>query len=235
MTHRILVPFELPDAAPVSRLLVESLAAMEVVLLGHYGLPEQTPPEAARDQFEGTAQAELDALAAEFREAGIDVTTRLMFGTDRKKAIDQVAIEEGCDAELDPAPTEGIERILVPLLDTANLDRLAFFVHALLTDTTAAVTLFHVAEGDEAVPEAEAMLDEARDAMIESGIDPDLVDVEAVDAADHDAEILRAAEDYDAVVMDEADPEVAERIFGTLSEKIAMHTGNPVILVRRPR
>jgi nucleotide-binding universal stress UspA family protein len=234
MTYRILVPFELPDAAPVSRLLVESLAGMEVVLLGHYGLPEQTPPEAARDQFEETARAELDALAADFREAGIDVTTRLMFGTDRKKAIDQIAIEEGCDAELDPAPTEGIRRILVPLLDTGNLDRLAFFVHALLDDTTTAVTLFHVAETDEGVPAAEAMLEEAREAMIESGFDPDLVDVTAVDADGHDEAILQAAGEYDAVVMGEAAPDVAERIFGTLSDRIARHTGKPVILVRRP-
>lgn len=35
MTHRILVPFELPDADPVSRLLVEDFIDMEVVAFGH--------------------------------------------------------------------------------------------------------------------------------------------------------------------------------------------------------
>lgn len=235
MAYRILVPFELPDGQPVSRLLVEDLVGMEVVLLGHYGLPEQTPPEAARDQFEVDAQAELDALASDFVEAGIDVTTRLMFGKDRDKAIDQVAIEEGCDAELDPAPTDGIGRILVPLIDTGNLDRLAFFVRALLEEGTSEVTLFHVAEGDEPVAEAEAMLEEARDAMIASGLDPEFVDVAVVDSDGHDAEILRRAEDYDAVVMGEASPKVADRVFGTLSDRIADRTGNPVILVRRQR
>jgi nucleotide-binding universal stress UspA family protein len=235
MAYRILVPFELPDGEPVSRLLVDSLAGMEVVLLGHYGLPEQTPPEAARDQFEEDAQAELDALAADFVEAGIDVTTRLMFGKDRNKAIDQVAIEEGCDAELDPAPTAGIDRILVPLVDTENVDRLAFFVRALLGEGTSAVTLFHVAEGDERAAEAEGMLEESRDAMVESGLDPGLVEFAVVDSDGHDAEILRMAGEYDAVVMDEASPDVAERIFGTLSDRIARQTGNPVILVRRPR
>ena len=235
MAYRILVPFELPDGEPVSRLLVDSLAGMEVVLLGHYGLPEQTPPEAARDQFEEDAQAELDALAADFVEAGIDVTTRLMFGKDRNKAIDQVAIEEGCDAELDPAPTTGVERILVPLVDTENVDRLAFFVRALLGEGTSAVTLFHVAEGDERAAEAEGMLEESRDAMVESGLDPGLVEFAVVDSDGHDAEILRMAGEYDAVVMDEASPDVAERIFGTLSDRIARQTGNPVILVRRPR
>ena len=235
MAYRILVPFELPDGKPVSRLLVEDLAGMEVVLLGHYGLPEQTPPEAARAQFEAEAQAELDALASDFTEAGVEVTTRLMFGKDRAKAIDQVAIEEGCDAELDPAPTDGIGRILVPLVDTENLDRLAFFVRALLGEGSSEVTLLHVAEGGEPVAEAEAMLEEARDAMVESGLHPDLVHVAVVDTDGHDAEILRRAGDYDAVVMGEASPNVADRVFGTLSDKIADRTGNPVILVRRQR
>lgn len=235
MAHRILVPFELPDPEPVSRLLIEDLSGMDVVLLGHYGLPEQTPPDAARDQFGADARADLDALAADFEDAGIEVTTRLVFGKDRAKAIDQVAIEEGCDAELDPAPTEGIERILVPLLDTANLDRLSFFVHALVEDTTTEVTLFHVAEGDEPVSEAETMLEEARDALIEGGFDPELVDVAVVESGEHDREILRVAEEYDAVVMSEASPSVTERIFGTLPDRIADRTGDPVIIVRRDR
>lgn len=196
-------------------------------------MPEQTPPGAGRAQFEDEAKAELDALAAEFVEAGIDVTTRLMLGTDRAKAIDQVALEEGCDAELDPAPTEGIERILVPLLDTANLDRLSDFVRTLLEETTLEVTLFHVVEPGEQATDAEQMLHEAREAMLEQGLDPEIIDVEVVESPDHDAEILGMAEDYDAVVMDEADPDIAERVFGTLSDKIAARTGDPIIVVRR--
>jgi nucleotide-binding universal stress UspA family protein len=77
------------------------------------------------------------------------------------------------------------------------------------------------------------MLDEARAAMIEQGFDPGVVDVDVVASDDHDEEILRRAADYDAVVMDEADPEVADRIFGTLPDRIARHTGDPVIIVRR--
>jgi nucleotide-binding universal stress UspA family protein len=97
------------------------------------------------------------------------------------------------------------------------------------------VTRFQVVVGDERVAEAEAMLEEARDAMVESGLDPDLVDVAVVDSGGHDEEILRRAEDYDAVVMGEASPKVADRVFGTLSDRIANRTGNPVILVRRQR
>lgn len=233
MSHRILVPFELPDAAPISRLLIEDLAEMDVVVLGHYNLPEQTPPDAARGQFGEEAMSELDALSADFEEAGIDVTKRVVFGKDRDKAIDQVAIEEDCDAELDPAPTDGIERILVPLVDTSNLDRMSYFVHALTEDTTVEVTLFHVAEGDEDVTEAEAMLGDARQTMIESGFDPNLIDVAVTESNEHDDEILRMAEEYDSVVMSEGSHTVSRRIFGTLPDKIADRTGDPVIIVRK--
>ena len=101
-THRVLVPFELPDADPVPPALVETLTAMEVVVLGHYGLPEQTPPSAGRDQFETDATDELEELAGPFESAGVPVTTRLVFGKARDKTVDRVALEEGCDVILTP-------------------------------------------------------------------------------------------------------------------------------------
>lgn len=235
MTYRVLVPFDLPDASPVSRLLIDDLSGMEVLLLGHYMIPEQTPPDAARDQFEEEAQTELDALAAGFEEGGVEVATRLMFGGDRVKAIEQVATEEECHAVLDPAPAKGIDRILVPLIDRSNLDRLADFVRALRQDSTEEVLLFHVVRGDEGVSEAEAMLENARTSLVEQGFDPDVLDVEVVASETRDREIIQTAGDYDAVVMDEVDPDIAERILGTLPEKIARQTAVPVIRVRRPR
>jgi len=233
MAHRILVPFELPDAEPLSPVLVEDLASIEVVALGHYGLPEQTPPDHARTQFGEAAQAELDDLVQPLRDAGATVTTRLVFGKDRARTIDRIALEENCDAELDPAPTEHISRILVPLVDTANLDRIADFVAALCEETTTAVTLFHVAEASEDAAEAGAMLDAAREDMITRGIDPELIDTAVAESGEHDDEILRLADEYDAVVMDEADPDIRERIFGTLPDRIANETGDPVVVVRR--
>jgi hypothetical protein len=231
MTHRILVPFEIPGGEPLSPVLVRDLAPIEIVALGHYALPEQTPPQAAREQFLDDATAELEELTSGLREAGAAVTNRVVFGRDRAKTIDRVAIEEDCDAELDPAPTDGIDRILVPLVDAANLDRLADFVAALLEEGTA-VTLFHVVEGDESATDAESMLHDARSVLLERGFDPDRVDV-AVESGQHDGAILRRAADHDAVVMDETAPTVPERIFGTLPDRIADRTGDPVIVVRR--
>lgn len=240
MTHRILVLFELPDAEPISPVLVDDLASMEVVVLGHFRLPEQTPPESGRVQFKDEAWEELNELAAPFEETGSLVSTRLVFGKDLSKTIDRIAIEEDCDAELDPEPTDGIERILVPLVDTENLDRLEDFVRSLSEERTQEITLFHVAErgtedrAGEDPEEVESMLRTAREKMIADGFDADLVDVSVVVAEDHDRGILAKAEEYDAVVMGEAHPEgVGDLIFGTLPDKVAEHTGDPVIVVRR--
>lgn len=240
MAHRILVPFELPDADQLSPELIEDLSSLEVVVLGHFGLPEQAPMDASREQFEDEATTELDALAKPFADTGSLVTTRLVFGKSRGKTIDRIAIEEDCDAELDPAPTDGIERILIPLVDTENLDRLEEFTRALFDENTKEITLFHVAEqGDddgesEDSEKVEKMLETARTKMVADGFNPNLIDVCVVVSDNHDDEILAKAEEYDAVVMGEAHPEgVREHIFGTLPDKIADQTGDPVIVVRR--
>lgn len=233
MADSILVPLELPNPEPLSPVLVEDLSSLDIVLLGHYNLPEQTPAGAARDQFEEEAQATLADIAKRFRNAGADVSTRLVFGKDRESVIDQVAIEEGCAAELDPAPTEEIHRILVPIPDVAEFRRLPEFLDVLCEDYTKEITLFHVVEGEEQREEGQRIVNETREGMIEAGFEHEMVNTLVVEGEEHDDEILRVANDYDAVVMYQADPGVMDRIFGTLPDRIGDETGDPVIVVRR--
>ena len=185
------------------------------------------------EQFGDDTQATLDDLAARFAEAGASVSTRLVFGKDRAAAIEQVMLEEDCAAELNPAPTEGIERILVPVPDVVEFDRLPKFVHVLCEESTTEVTLFHVVEGEEDRERGEVIVEETRDGMVESGFDPDLLDTRLVEGEEHDTEIIRVAEEYDAVVMYEAEPRFGDRIFGSLPDRIRDTTGDPVIIVRR--
>ncbi|WP_435097171.1 universal stress protein [Halorubrum sp. N11] len=233
MADTILVPLELPDPEPLSPVLIEDLASLSVVILGHYDLPEQTPASSAREQFGEDAQATLDEIADAFTEAGASVRTRLVFGKDRAAAIQQVAAEEDCAAELDPAPTEGIGRILVPLPDVAEFDRLPTFVRILNEDSTQQITLFHVVEGDERREQGEAIVTETRERLIEDGFDADSVDTLVVEGDEHDEEILRVAAEYDAVVMYEPESRLGDRLFGTLADRIANDTDDPVVLVNR--
>ena len=233
MTDTILVPLELPDPEPLSPVLIEDLSSLDVVVLGHYGLPEQTPASSAREQFGEAARATLDEVADAFADAGASVRTRLVFGKDRAAAIRQVAVEEDCAAELDPAPTEGIERILVPIPDVAEFDRLPTFIRVLSEDSTQQITLFHVVEGEESRERGETVVRETRERLIGDGFDPDAVDTLIAEGTEHDEEILRVAADYDAVVMYEPESSLGDRVFGTLADRIADETRDPVILVER--
>jgi nucleotide-binding universal stress UspA family protein len=233
MGDTILVPLELPDPEPLSPVLIEDLSSLDVVVLGHYGLPEQTPASSAREQFGEAAQATLDEVADAFADAGASVRTRLVFGKDRAAAIRQVAAEEGCAAELDPAPTEGIDRILVPIPDVPDLDRLPKFIRILSEDSTQRITLFHVVEGEESRERGETVVRETRERLIGDGFEPDAVDTLVVEGTEHDEEILRVAADYDAVVMYEPESRLGDRVFGTLADRIADETRDPVILVER--
>lgn len=233
MADTILVPLELPEPEPLSPVLIEDLSSLTVVVLGHYDLPEQTPVSSAREQFGESAQATLDEVADAFADAGASVRTRLVFGKDRAAAIRQVATEEECVAELDPAPTEGIDQILVPLPDVAEFDRLPAFIRILSGDSTHRITLFHVVEGEERRERGEAVVGATRERLIEDGFDPDSVDTRVVEGDEHDEEILRVAADYDAVVMYEPESTLGDRVFGTLPDRIADETGDPVIVVNR--
>ena len=233
MADTILVPLELPDPDPLSPVLIEDLSSLSVVVLGHYDLPEQTPVSLAREQFGEAAQATLDEVAERFADAGASVRTRLVFGKNRAAAIQQVAAEEECAAELDPAPTESIGRILVPIPDTAEFDRLPKFVGVLSEDSTQRITLFHVAEGDEPRERGETIVEDARERLVADGFAPDAVDTLVAEGTEHDEEILRVAADYDAVVMYEPESRLGDRVFGTLPDRIADETGDPVIVIKR--
>jgi len=228
---RVLVPFELPDAASLSQHLIDELASVDVVVLGHYNLPEQTPSSVASEQFGEEARAAVDDIAAQFRDAGADVTTRVVFGKDRGTAITEVATEEDCTAELIPAETDGMDRILVPIPD-ADIDRLPEFVRLVYNDMTQEVTLLHVAES-EALERGEKRLSKAREQLIAAGFAPELVNSKLIEDSDHDSNIKTLADEYDAVVMYEAESRLGDFLFGSLPQRIADRTDDPVLVVRR--
>jgi len=232
MNHRILVPFELPDAEPLPSALVSDLGSMAVVVLGHYGLPEQTPPEAARTQFEAGAQAELDDLARPFREAGASVTTRLVFGKTRAKTIDRVAVDENCDVVLTTGRADRIERVLVALRGETNLEKILSFVGDLLGEGDASVTLFHAIADGEDYREGQSLLDAAADRLVDAGIDRDRIDRRLTEGGDARAKIVEFGGAFDVLVLGESEPSIRERIIGDLLSRITGETDDPAFVVR---
>lgn len=231
MGHRVLVPFELPDAEPVPRAVAAILGATDVVVLGHFGLPEQTPPSAGRDQFEAEASEELAALAADFEAAGASVTSRLVFGKDRARTIDRVAVEEDCDVVLTPGEADRVERVLVPLRGEDNLDRIASFVAELSEASDPSITLFHAVQEDDRRP-GEELLADAADALTAAGVDPDRVERRLSEGGDPRSDILDTGTGFDAIVLGESEPSLRERIFGDLLAGVTADTADPTFVIR---
>jgi nucleotide-binding universal stress UspA family protein len=231
VTHRILVPFELPDADEVPPVLVDTLATMEVVLLGHYGLPEQTPPSVARDQFEDDARTELDDITRRFEEAGVSVVTRLVFGKARGKTINRVALEEDCDVILTPGDADAVAEVLVPLRGEANFDRILSFVGELLIATGASVTLFHTGEESDRLP-GEEILTDATDRLVEAGVDSDRISRQLSAEDDVERSIVDLGDTFDLLVLGETEPSLRDKIFGSRPAQVTAGTDDPAFVVR---
>lgn len=231
-SHRVLVPFSLPDPDPVPTALVEDVTAMEVVVLGNFALPEQTPASVGREQFGDEAQAELDEIAAAFAD-GAAVETRLVFGKDRAKTIDRVALEEDCDVILTGGAAGGaVDSVLVPLRGEDNLAGILAFVAELQAACDATVTLFHAAAEDDRRPGAD-LLDDAVAELTAAGVPAERVERRLSTDGDPTSEIAAVGAEYDVVVIGETEPSLRERLFGAAPARITAATDRPVFVVRQ--
>ncbi len=233
MSLRILVPFDLSDPTPVPPALAERFGSAEVVAMGHYPVPEQTPNESASEQFGSEAQQQLDELIHPLTDAGASVTTHLVFGKDSGAAIEEVMDQEHCIAELVPAASVHIDDVLVPVPGVEEFSRLPEFIGLLTDDQPQKVTLFHVVDTDNSREEADELVRDVKDQLIANGLAAECITTRVTEGGAHDDEILRVAPEYDAVIMYESQRRMGDPILGSLSTRIRNTTGDPVIVVRR--
>jgi nucleotide-binding universal stress UspA family protein len=222
MTH-VLVPIAVLEGETVSAGLIDLLGTVNITVLGYQVLPEQTPPDQARAQFEERATSALDDIAEEFRAAGGEAYHRLVFTGDRRQTIDRVAAEIGVDAYAITGATGAVDRLLVPLSGSVAVSRILAFVESLVGDRPIEVTL--LAAGS--VPESR--LDEAAATLREAGIETET----RMAAGDPFDALVEAIPGHDAVVMGEAAPSLSSLLFGEESERVAAATVGPVLVVRR--
>jgi nucleotide-binding universal stress UspA family protein len=222
MTH-VLVPVAVLDGETVSSGLIDLLGTVNVTVLGYHVLPEQTPPDQARAQFEERATSALEDIAEEFRAAGGEAYHRLVFTGDRRQTIDRVAAEIGVDAYAVTGATGTVDRLLVPLSRSVAVSRILAFVESLVGGRPIEVTL--LATGS--VPESR--LDEAAATLREADI---ATETRMAEGDPFDA-LVEAVPGHDAVVMGEAAPSLASLLFGEESERVAAATVGPVLVVRR--
>ncbi|MFC3476170.1 universal stress protein [Halobacterium litoreum] len=227
---RVLVPVRVLRGESVPPGVAELLAPTDVVVLGYHVLPEQTPPEQGRDQFEERATAALEDAADAFREAGASVETVLAFTNDGDATVDRTAAERDADAVVHLNPATDADDLLVPLVAGTDLDRLSGVVAALAADRDVSVTTLTAPETPGDVPSASDAAGAIRDAGVPAGRITTL-ERETGGVVDAVADIGR---EYDAVVVSEPTPTLREFLFGELEDRIAAEGLGPVVVVRSP-
>ncbi|UPV73812.1 universal stress protein [Halorussus limi] len=225
---RVLVPVAVLEGESVSTGLTDLLGTADVTVLGYHVLPEQTPPDQARLQYEDRATEALEDLAAEFRQAGASVDHRLVFTHDRDQTVDRVADEIDARAYAITGATGPVERLLVPLTGDVAVERILSFVTDLVGGRDVGVTLFRAA--DEETVENRASLEEAAETLAAAGID---ARTELATGVDPFEALVDAVAGHDAVVMGEQAPSLRSLVFGEETERVAAETVGPVLVVRR--
>ncbi|ELY47500.1 universal stress protein [Natronorubrum sulfidifaciens] len=223
---RILVPLAILEGESVSAGLTTLLEPMYVTVLGYHVLPEQTPPDQARLQFEDRATDALEDLAAEFGADEGTADYRLVFTHNKKQTFDRVAAEMRSDAYAIPGTTGPVDQLLVALTGDVAVDRIVSFVTELVGDRDIGVTLFLATDDEHAGQES---LEAAAVTLFDAGLH---VRTElAVDEPPLEA-LVDAAADHDAIVMGERAPSLRSLIFGEETERVAAESVGPVLVVR---
>jgi len=221
---RVLVPVAVLQGKTVSPGLMTLLGTVDVTVLGYHVLPEQTPPDQARLQYEERATAALEDLTKEFRTAGGAADHRLVFTHNREQTINRVADELGARAFAISGMTGDVEQVLVSLSGDVAVDRILEFVVELLGDRDIGVTLLLVGDKDAATDR----LDSAAQRLREADIDVGTV---VAGGSPFDALVEHVA-GHDAVIVGKKAPSLRSLVFGDEADRMASATVGPVIVVR---
>jgi nucleotide-binding universal stress UspA family protein len=228
----ILVPVDVSVAEPPDQVTLELLRPVNIVVLGYFPVPKQTAPAHLKEDHEAEARERLENVVRRFGRAEHDVEDVLVFTKDRRDTIDRIADQHDCDAVFVPGETDTIERILVPLRGDVNLERIVSLVGDVVRASDAAVTLFHsVPEGTDP-SQGEFILRGAADRLTEDGVDRDRIDWRLAEGGSPKRAIIDLVEDYDLVVLGEAEPSLRDRIFGAVLTPILDEIEKPAIVVR---
>lgn len=223
---RVLVPVKVLEGQTVAPGLLSLLGTVDVTVLGYHVLPEQTPPDQARQQFEDRATSALEDLSEEFRAAGGAADHRLVFTHDSEQTVTRVADDIDTDAFAISGATGDVDSILVSLSGDVAADRITTFVTELITDRDIDVTLLL---GSDAETIGDDRLETAAARLREAGID---TETSAVVGSPFES-LLNAAKDHDAIVIGESAPSLRSLVFGDDAERVAAASVGPVLVVRR--
>jgi hypothetical protein len=229
----VLVDASAPDELPLE--FVDLLCPMDIVVLGVYPVPDQTPPEQLRDEYQEEAKAAIEPAVQTFATRCTDVESVLVFTRDRVQTTDRVANDYDCDAVLVPGEVERLDRILISLKDERNMFDVLEVVSLLAAAGDPEVTLFHAESVERDSAKSELYLRGATDWLTEHGIERERISWEEPAEETQESDLVELAKEHDFVITGESDPGIRERVVGDMPDRIHEQTGKPVLTVRKKR
>ncbi len=228
---RILVPIRLPEPDDLPDRMVERLGNTRVLLVGWLEVPEQTPPEQAKEELDDTGEEAIARIRERLEEAGAEVEVRRLFTPDLIATIQSVGAEEECDAALIAGTIHAVDRVLVALRGEPDVGVVARLVADLSEDRPDRITLLHISEDEADL--GRDLSDRVLDALEREGVDTDRVEtrVEASDEPEDRVVDVCREDDVEIVVVPEYG-EMDERLFGSFAARLARDADLPVLVVR---
>ncbi len=224
---RVLVPVKILEGETVSIGLITLLGTVDVTVLGYHVLPEQTPADQARLQYEERATDALEDLSEEFRNAGGDADHRLVFTHDREQTVERVADEIGAQARAITGVTGDIDRVLVSLSGDVAVDRILRFLEDLIGDRDIGVTLYLAGKD---VERDNARLREAAERLRAAGLEVQTMVATGVSPFEG---LIDAVSEHDAIVIGEKAPSLRSLLLGEEVDRVAAASVGPVLVVRK--
>ncbi len=227
---RILVPLQVIEGDSISAGVIDLLRGTHVMLLGYHVVPEQTPPDQAREHYEKPALNTLDGFAEQLQDVGIDVDIHLAFTQNANQTIERIAAETNALGILVPRPAPRMDSLLVAVRDLATADRIGAVAGMAAVETDVSITVLTIPASQDVDPMT--ILDRTRQQLRDHGVEPDRITTRSQQSAQPIETIIETATDFDAVVMGETDAGFSRWLFGASSDRVADRSVGPVLVVR---
>lgn len=228
----VLVPLAVLQGETLSEAAAELLLSVDIVLVGYHDVPDQTATEQARDAYGPRLRRRLDEHASLFDECGV-LEKRTVFTHNPQQTIERIAIEQGSTAVLLPNPAPTIQRVLVPIRGSANLDQLLSTTAEIAAETDCEIRLYHAARPNADAAEGQELLSTAATQLEAAASESNPITTQLEVTRTPLRAITSAADDAEFVIIGERKPSVVDHIFGDVADRLAAATAGPVLVVRK--
>lgn len=218
-----MVPLRILKKESLSPGIIDFLSNNTVFLLGYHELPEQTPLDQARMEFEDKMKKHLDSIKKVLEENGADVETKMVFTHDEEETVERVSGEEEVDAILIANPSMEIKDVLVILTDKKELSEITVLLEVFSNKKEINITTAFVGKRDE----GEDPIKQLNRFLKEREFDLENVGLNFWD----ENELFEKVNDYDLIVMGEVEKKFKQILFDKeLPEKVADTSLGPVLI-----